>query len=322
MFHWRTGMFGVEMRLNLVNGLLVVIDDTRTSRTPELVDNVVYQIPKNHGTPRGGGWPSMLPWLVIVVSTGERPILTFTTHGGASARVLSIHRAPFGSAGKKSRDAAESVKNGITANFGIAGPMFADRLRALSDSDRADLTRRHKLLTNKFRGPSDISARRAELVACLYLAGQLAAEWKIVPFRVPPAAAWMELFAEGDQDRNDNRPKMALDVVAQIVGSHQDRMLRGTHGGNPPAAGWMGHYAKEGPALLPDILKAELQQHGYVRDELIPGWLEMGALVTLKSQRPKWLIRRRLGGPDAIQHMIFRNEILYPAGEQNEEETT
>jgi hypothetical protein len=316
MFHWRTSMYGVEMRLNMVNGLVVVMDDTRTSRTAELVDNVVYQIPKNCGTVRGGDWASMLSWRVIVISTGEQPILTFTTHGGASARVLSIHRAPFGSAGQESRAAAESVKNGITANFGIAGPMFVERLRALSSSARADLTRRHKVLTEEFRGPSDISARRAPLVACLYLAGQLAAEWKIVPFGAPPAAAWMALFSEGDQDRNDNRPEQALDAVREIVASNGHRMF-GRGRSEPPAGGWIGHYAEEGPALLPKMLGKELAEHKIVLEAVVPGWLEMGALVTMESQRPNHLIPRGLGikppgkkrAPQS-RHYIFREEFL------------
>jgi hypothetical protein len=73
MFHWRTTMIGVETRLNLANGLPVILDETRTVKTAELVDQVLYQVPKNRGTPRGGGWPSMLPWRVIVLSTGEQP---------------------------------------------------------------------------------------------------------------------------------------------------------------------------------------------------------------------------------------------------------
>ena len=100
MLSWQTAsVIGVEKRLNLVNGLTVVIDETRLVKDPALVDAILYMVPKNHGRPRGGGWPSMIPWRAIVVSTGEQAATSFTSHQGASARVLSIQRAPFGTDG-------------------------------------------------------------------------------------------------------------------------------------------------------------------------------------------------------------------------------
>ena len=67
MLPWSTAsMIGVEKRLNLFNGLVAVIDETRLVKDPALVDEAIYQIPKNRGKPRGGGWPNMIPWRVIV----------------------------------------------------------------------------------------------------------------------------------------------------------------------------------------------------------------------------------------------------------------
>lgn len=326
MFHWRTTMIAIEKRFNLCNGLPVVVDETRTVKTPELVDSVLYQVPKNRGTPRGGGWPSMLPWRTIVLSTGEQPALSFTTHEGASARVLSVRRAPFGSDGEQSAAAAGRVREGVLASFGTAGPEFVKQLRAeLSrdrrDDDGQDVGQRHATLTEKFRGhSSDIAARRAPLIACLYLAGQLAHEWGIIPFAPPEVDEWLGLFAEGDQVRNDNRPEMALDVVREVLVSHQDKMI-GLAGADPrgqaerpPASGWLGHEAKEGPAVLPEKLREELKRRGYELDAVIPGWLEMGALLTKVGARPAYLINRRTGGRQA-KHLIFKREVLSPEGD-------
>lgn len=314
MFHWRTTMIAIEKRLNLCNGLPVVVDETRTVKTPELVDQVLYQVPKNRGTPRGGGWPSMLPWRTIVLSTGEQPALSFTTHEGASARVLSVRRAPFGSDGEQSAAAAGRVRDGVLAAYGTAGPEFIRRLRAElrrgGQGDGGDAIRqRHATLTEKFRGQSDISARRAPFVACLYLAGQLAHEWEIIPFAPPALDDWLGLFADGDQARNDNRPEMALDVVREFIAAQQDKMLSNGTGERPPATGWIGTMAKEGPALLPEKAREELKRRGYELDAVIPGWVEMGALVTRDNQRPKYLIPRRLGGPLA-KLLIFRHEVI------------
>lgn len=312
MFHWRTTMIAIEKRLNLANGLPVVVDETRVVKTPELVDQVLYQVPKNRGTPRGGGWPSMLPWRVILLSTGEQPALSFTTHEGASARVLSVRRAPFGNDGEASAAAAERVRDGVLFNYGHAGPEFVRRLRAeMRNGGGLALADRHRELTEKFRGDSDIAARRAPLVACLYLAGQLSHEWGILPFGPPSPDDWLGMFAEGDQARNDNRPEMALDVVREFLWSHQDKMLGGGYDDRPPQAGWIGHHAKEGPALVPEKLKEELKRRGYELDAVIPGWVEAGALVTKENQRPPYLINRRRGGPQ-VKYLIFRREVIEP----------
>jgi Domain of unknown function (DUF927)/Cch helix turn helix domain len=301
MFHWRTTIIAVEKRLNLANGLPVVIDETRVVKSPELVDNVLYQVPKNHGTPRGGGWPSLLPWRTVALSTGEQPALSFTTHEGASARVLSVRRAPFGTDGEASERAARGVRIGITDNYGTAGPAFVARLRAMlaEDGGREELARRHTDLTEKFRGASDLSSRRAPLVACLYLAAELAVEWEIVPLAAPDPAMWLELFSAGEQDRNDNRPEMALDVVREFIASNSDK-LWGNGDEHPPAAGWIGRDTKvdDAPAvaLVPERLRAALKQAGYELEAVIPGWREMGALHEKAKQRPAHLIPQRIAG--------------------------
>ncbi|WP_372349611.1 DUF927 domain-containing protein [Streptomyces sp. KL116D] len=73
MYSWRTTMLAAEKRLNLVNGLPVVFDETKLVRDPEMVHALLYSIPKNHGQARGGGWPSGLPWRTIMISTGNSP---------------------------------------------------------------------------------------------------------------------------------------------------------------------------------------------------------------------------------------------------------
>ena len=313
MFTWQTAsVIGVEKRLNLVSGLTVVIDETRLARDPGIVDEVLYAIPKNHGRPRGGGWPNMIPWHAVVVSTGEQPATSFTSHQGASARVLSVQSPPFGTDGDASRSAAETVRSGIEGSFGTAGPVFAARLRdrLAEDGGPAKLRTRHQELTALLRGSTDMSGRRAPLAACLALAAELAAEWGIVPFPAPEPDWWAARFAADEQ--RDNRPEMALDIVREYVAAHASKMW-GTQGDDerPPAAGWIGHDAREGPALLPNKLAEELKRRGYELAAVIPGWLEMGALVTSASQQPAYLIPRRTAGR-LSRHLIFQRGILDP----------
>ena len=109
--------------------------------------------------------PNMIPRRAVVVSTGEQPATSFTSHQGASARVLSIQSPPFGTDGKTSRGAAETVKDGVEANYGTAGPAFAARLQArlAEDGGAGKLRTRHQELTEMLRGNTDMTGRRAPL---------------------------------------------------------------------------------------------------------------------------------------------------------------
>ena len=318
MLTWQTAsVIGVEKRLNLVNGLTVVVDETRLVKDPALVDAVLYMIPKNHGRPRGGGWPNMIPWRAVVVSTGEQPATSFTSHQGASARVLSIQSAPFGTDGTTSRSAAETVKAGVEANYGTAGPAFAGRLQAslAEDGGTGKLRGRHQELTEMLRGSTDMTGRRAPLAACLALAAELAAQWGIVPFGAPDVTTWSGLFASDEQ--RDNRPEMALDLVREYLAAHADKMYGSGDGSRPPAGGWIGHEAREGPALLPEKLREQLRRHGYELDAVLSGWLELGALLTSGRQRPAHLIPRRTAGHQA-RHLVFRREVIDPEPEDGQ----
>ena len=312
MLTWQAAsVIGIEKRLNLVSGLAAVIDETRLAKDPALVDAAVYMIPKNHGRPRGGGWPNMIPWRAVVVSTGEQPATSFTTHQGASARVLSICSPPFGTDSPASCAAAETVKQGVEAHYGTAGPAFVARLRARLEEDGGPgkLRARHGELTEMLRGGTDMTGRRAPLVACLALAAELTAHWGIVPFQPPGIADWSAMFAADPQ--RDNRPEMALDLVREYLAAHADKMCGSNDGSHPPASGWIGHEAREGPALLPEKLREELRRRGYELDAVIPGWLEMGVLLTMDTQRPAHLIPRRTAGR-LSRHLVFCREILDP----------
>ena len=324
MLPWSTAsIIGIEKRLNLFNGLVAVIDETRLVKDPALVDEAIYQIPKNRGKPRGGGWPNMIPWRVIVISTGEQPATSFTTHQGASPRVLSIGGAPFGTDGDASRTAAESIKRGIEANFGTAGPAFVSRLQRwlAEEGGPGKLRTRHGELTELLRGGTDMTGRRAPLVACVALAAELAAEWEIVPFKAPDTDTWLSLLASDEQ--RDNRPEMALDIVREYIAAHSDKLWggppkedkkedKGFDGDErPPAAGWIGRDVPSGVALLPEKLREEMKRRGYELDAVLPGWREREVLVENTAHRPSYKLPVRLGsGTRPVKCLVFKAEHL------------
>lgn len=316
MATWKASQIMIEKRLNLVRGLPVVLDETRVVKSPEIVDQILYQVSMNHGAARGGGWASMLPWHTIVISTGEQPALSFTSHEGAAARVLSLRRPPFGTDGQRSAADARAVTDAIAEHYGTAGPAFAQRLcTLLAENDGAQrLRKRHAELVDEHAAAArtDIARRRAPLVAALHLAAQLAFEWEIVPLPAPDTAVWSEHF--GEESAREDRGEMALDVVRALIAAQGHRLCPlNAHlvELDPPAAGWIGaHTVKDGvPAIgiLPRALADELGRATppIAIDAVKEAWTERGSIL-LDGKR---LARISIGGTQTRAY-LFPQHVL------------
>lgn len=300
---WRTTMLAAEKRLHLSNGLPTVFDETQAAKTEALINDVLYQVPMNRGTSRGGGYPSDLPWHGILVSTGEQPALSFTTFEGASARILSPRGAPFGRDGDKSATAARAVSSAFAENFGTAGPEFVARLvEELAAEGGADkLRRRHGDLAAEHRGGSDVSNRRAVSIAVVRLAAELAYEWEIVP--LPPLEAEeIDKMLSVEQARDD-RGAMALDIAREYVSRSPNRMWTAAVApDSTPPLGWIGAYlsvpqedgtTRQTVALAVEALGEELGRRNYRIEAAKEAWTE-DKLITLDTSGQ--LIRRRFNG--------------------------
>ena len=81
LLSWQTTVIEAERRFNLVNGLPVVLDETRFVKDPGIVDTILYEVPKNHGKPRRRRLAEHDP------VADDRP-----QHGGAARHV--VHHPP------------------------------------------------------------------------------------------------------------------------------------------------------------------------------------------------------------------------------------
>ncbi|MFE9853594.1 DUF927 domain-containing protein [Streptomyces sp. NPDC005576] len=301
MSNWRTTLYAIEKRLNLVRGIVTVFDETMAVTDDSLIDEVLYQLPMNHGKARSGGaFGNMLPWETILLSSGERPALSFTTSQGAAARILGTTISPFGENGG---EAAFNAREGVLANHGHAGPEFVSYIieRLAAPGGRDALRARHKELTESFKGDSNMTGRRAPMVAVLVLAELTACRIGLLPYEPMPIEKWQKLFTA--HNPTDNRPEMAMDVLREHVAGHSWELWSANRHpeDKPPFQGWLGvlSEAKDGTtrvALLPSRVKKILADAGYSLDAVVDSWVDAGYLDTLESQRPKYLVPRRFDG--------------------------
>lgn len=303
---WRTTHIAIEKRLNLVRGIVTALDETMTVERPEIIADVLYDVPKGTGKARSAPWPSQLKWETILLSTGERPALSYSTHQGAAARVLTITRPPFGGGGGP---AAVALRESVLGNHGHAGPEFARHLvENLDAQGPAGLQERHRELTEQLRGPSDMTARRAPMVAALALAEDLACRWGVLPYEPLPLKEWQALFTDVD-DGTDNRSEMALDVLRDAVARSPKRLFRQgiSARGDEPTGGWVGIIPVDGSwvALSPSWVRDEvLDKAGYSLDAVRDQWVDEGYLQLSGSQRPAYLIKKKLLGAQA-KYLVF-----------------
>lgn len=286
------GMYTVEGRLNLVRGLSVVFDETQLIDTRKIdLGAVLYAIGTNQGATRGGGYFNNLPWSCVVIMTGERPATSYTTQQGASARVLTLSEPPFGDATPENKAVADYIDANIDRNFGFVGPLFADRVRQMlaSDEGRAAMRERHRKLADGLRGSTDMSGRRAPLVAAIALAALLCEEWGLLPgLSVPKPLVWQQLFVTVE-DPADNRPKAALDAALEWVAANDAAIWEPGQLRESPPGGWIGRTmvwdGKPTIAVLPSALKNALERRdGITLATVLPAWKNRG-----------WIVQRRKG---------------------------
>jgi len=283
--NWRGTAFAIEKRLNLVRGLPTFLDETMAVSDEGIIDYVLYQLPMNQGKDRSGGYAGALPWETILMSSGERTALSYTRNQGAAARTLCTTEAPFGDDG----DAARQVHDAVFANYGHAGPRFAELIRKglAREGGRDRLKLRHKELAARFQGDNAMTGRRAPMVAVLALAEAMACETGILPYEPLPAETWAATFTTSSA--TDNQPEMAMDVVREYIAAHSFELWPSRDPDDrPPLRGWLGAVKvnNEGTfiAIMPERLRGILADAGYALDAVLPGWIASGYLASTEER--------------------------------------
>jgi hypothetical protein len=298
MSNWRGTAFAIEKRLNLVRGVPTFLDETMAVSDEAIIDYVLYQLPMNQGKDRSGGYAGALPWETILLSSGERPALSFTTAQGAAARILGTTEAPFGNSGG---DIAVRTRQGILENYGHAGPAFAELLRKglASEGGRDRLRQRHRELAAHFKGDNDMTGRRAPMVAVLALAEAMACKAGILPYEPLPVDMWVRTFTTSNL--TDNRPEMAMDIVREHIAARSSELWPRPMDERAPLRGWLGaiklHQGETRVALLPERLRGILSDAGYSLDAVLGGWIDAGYLASvIEKEKTNYRINTRFDG--------------------------
>ncbi len=203
---WGQTQVSLEHHLAMLRGMSLFLDESQLAEQTS-VERLVYSLTdgKSRGRSRqdGSGMMDRSIYETVVLSTGEQPLISMTKKGGVVPRVVTLTGTPMGS-----KSQADEARKLAELNYGVALPAFVGRLQALELARvmkrlnwwRTELT---ALVSNPVAG------RRADSVAVLALANELAAEMELTP-KVPLGRwAWV-VDGGGTEEGTLDRPREAL----------------------------------------------------------------------------------------------------------------
>ena len=161
---------GVEVLASVSNSIPVFIDELQIAKDRKSFDEFIYKFAEGVGRTRGakaGGLQQMKRWANIAITTGEMPISTANSGGGAVNRVIEIDC--------KGQQLFENPREAVgimSENYGHAGRYFVSLLqnnielaRDLQEDYLAQLRR------------TDVTDKQALSASLILAADHLAAMW-------------------------------------------------------------------------------------------------------------------------------------------------
>lgn len=126
---------GLEMRAGFVNSLPLCIDELQVIKERKDFDTTVYMLAEGIGRNRGakaGGLQRLQTWKNCIITTGEMPICTSVSGGGAVNRIIDIDCRD-----EKLFIDPHGVVECIAQNYGHAGKAFIDGIIPIMDIAKA-----------------------------------------------------------------------------------------------------------------------------------------------------------------------------------------
>lgn len=161
---------GMEKTAAFYNNMPYILDELQIINDKKDLDNLIYMLTEGSGRSRGnklGGLDAVPKWKNAVITTGERPISTAKSGGGAINRVIEIECK------SKFFDDPRAVANTVKANYGFFGKAFIGKLQQ-EGFERAEklLSEYHKKLTSEY----NIMQKQAQSAALILTADTLLTE--------------------------------------------------------------------------------------------------------------------------------------------------
>ncbi len=161
---------GMERSAAFCNNLPLMLDELQIINDRKDFEKEIYMLTEGSGRTRGnktGGLDLVPTWKNCIITTGEKPILSGSSGGGAVNRVLEVECK------KKFFDEPRNAANFLKENYGLFGRAFIAKLL------NGGLEEAEKLFTdyyNELTGAYEITQKQASSAALILTADKLATD--------------------------------------------------------------------------------------------------------------------------------------------------
>ena len=257
LHNWDTTQTWRERAPAVTNNLPFFLDDTKTVRHPDEIAQTVYTFTQGRGRGRGtvGGLAEQVGFESVLVSSGERPLVSFGEHGGTRARVLTLWGSPFGGTDEKTAAGVAAVNAALADNYGHAGPRFVEHL--LKNRKRWPSFRKcHAAWTEAFTeraGNNSVAGRMAAHLAAIVYTSRVVHEALDLPWEWadPIDPLYEELTKEAAEA---DRAAAALRyVMGWAVANRENFFHHNCTAGEQPHHGWAGRWDRDGEVKPPGV---------------------------------------------------------------------
>jgi hypothetical protein len=296
---WDSTAVGVEHMASAMNGLPLLLDDTKRLKNPQVAASAVYGIVSNEGRARGhsdGGMREMAQYRTAIVSTGEAPLKDIGQHGGLGARCITLWGSPLGEPSHESAELARRLTATVQAHYGHIGKGVVEYLMSQTPEDRANWCNRYEAHLQHYTAtaaPGDIGPRLSESGAALALAWQMLCEAMCLPYDpLMFEGQWRSITAAAETA--DRALGAMIDLHAHI-NMNPDRIYRPRAANVPdsmqpsevaPLGGYLAHMARGVLSVPVGIAKNFLERTmGHTLSECVAAWNERGWLRTGDARR-------------------------------------
>ena len=159
-----------ELTAGFLNSLPLAYDELQIVQSRKLNDDIVYKLCEGVGRDRGkktGGLQKLSTWRNVILSTGETPISSATSGGGAINRVIEIECSNR----KIISNPLELIPR-MKENYGLAGALFVDWIQQKQENLQEVIDLRLSYM-KKFRDFSDVTDKQAMAASLILTADEL-----------------------------------------------------------------------------------------------------------------------------------------------------
>ena len=296
---WDATAVGVEHMAAPLNGLPLLLDDTKRLKNPQIAASAVYGIVSNEGRARGhsdGGMREMAQYRTAIVSTGEAPLKDIGQHGGLGARCITLWGSPLGEPNHDSAELSRRLTATVQAHYGHIGKGVVEYLLSQTPDDRAHWCNRYEKHLQHYTAtaaPGDIGPRLSESGAALALAWQMLCEAMALPY--DPLMFDSEWRSITKAANTADRALGALIDLHTHINLNPDRIYRPRAANLPesqqpsevaPLSGYLAHMARGVLSVPVSTAKNFLERTmGHTLSECVAAWNERGWLRTGDARR-------------------------------------